>query len=134
MDYQDIENWYFEKVVPGLARDTRKILRIERDGRIVAMGIAKKEGGELKICTVRVLPEYAGSGMGIRIFRDLMTWLGTDKPLLSVNHEKISEFRRIFKYFDFQLTSSHLGIYKPGKVEYFYNESILLSRFFRRIK
>jgi|SRR5471030_28249 len=134
LDYQGIEKWYFKKVVPGLAAGTRKLIRIERDGRIVAMGIAKKEDAELKICTVRVLPEYEGKGIGIRIFRDLMSWLGTSKPLLSVSQDKILDFERIFEYYGFQLTSSHLGIYRTGMVEYFYNETILISAFFNRDK
>lgn len=133
-DYKNIENWYFQKVSPGLARGTRKLLRIESNGRIVAMGIAKKEDEELKICTVRVLPEYAGKGIGVKIFRELMNWLGTELPIITVSQEKALDFERIFAYFGFQLTSSHLNLYRTGMVEYFYNEPMLMGKFFKRFE
>ncbi|MBF0375057.1 MAG: N-acetyltransferase, partial [Alphaproteobacteria bacterium] len=49
-DYPGIERWFADTVVPGLRAETRRLVRIERHGRIAALGIAKDEGGEAKIC------------------------------------------------------------------------------------
>lgn len=122
--YPGIESWFINKVVPGLTNGTRKLFIYRRDGKVVALCIAKKTETELKVCTVRVLPEYAGKGLGIKLFKDAMYWLETDKPHLTVSEERLSDFARIFEYFGYKLTSTRNGLYLPGKVEYFYNESL----------
>ena len=76
-DYPGIERWFTGKVVPGLRSGSRCIVRHDRYGQIAALGIAKAEMGETKICTVRIAPEFAGRGMGIRVFDELTSWLGT---------------------------------------------------------
>lgn len=121
-DYPGIEEWFTYKVVPGLRARTRRIVRIERHGKIAALGIAKAEGSEAKICTVRIAPEFVGRGMGIRIFDDLMSWLGTDRPLATVGETKLAEFQRIFDHYGYRLTSVCNGLYVPDRAEYLFNE------------
>ncbi|WP_136254811.1 N-acetyltransferase [Onishia niordana] len=123
-DYPCIESWYIEKVVPGLRNGTRKIERVERNGKLVALGIAKHEEGEKKICTVRVLPEYFGRGMGVRVFESLMSWLGTDLPHATVSEDKLPAFDKLFTKMGYNLTSTESGLYREGKVEYKFNETI----------
>src|SRR5690349_14109214 len=67
-DYPGIEDWYYRKVVPGLRDGRRLLLRIERHGQLVGLGIAKAEEDERKICTVRVAASHFGRGIGVRIF------------------------------------------------------------------
>lgn len=121
--YPSIDRWFINKVVPGLTNGTRKLFIYRRNEKVVALCIAKKTDKELKICTVRVIPEFAGKGLGVKLFKDAMNWLGTDKPHLTVSEDRLSDFTRIFEYFGYKLTSTHNGLYLPGKVEYFYNES-----------
>lgn len=125
--YPGIDGWFINKVVPGLSNGTRKLFIYRRDEKVVALCIAKKSETELKVCTVRVIPEYAGKGLGIKLFKDAMNWLETDKPHLTVSEERLSDFTRIFEYFGYKLTSTHNGLYLPGKVEYFYNEPLSLK-------
>ncbi|MDI9849978.1 N-acetyltransferase [Rhodoblastus sp. 17X3] len=120
-DYPDIRSWFVEKVVPGLRCGSRHIVRIDRNNKIVALGIAKAEE-ETKICTVRVAPEFAGRGMGIRVFENLMSWLGTDRPLATVSENKLADFQRIFDHYGYRLTSVHTGLYRPGRSEFVFNE------------
>jgi hypothetical protein len=120
--YPGIEKWFLSKVVPGLDEGTRRLVRLERHGQLVALGIGKNELDEKKICTVRVAPEYAGRGLGIRIFDSLMGWMGTDQPHATVSEEKLPEFEEIFSHYGFRLTSTVRGKYYPDKVEYFFNE------------
>lgn len=121
-DYPNIESWYLKKVLPDLRDNTRKMIVIERHGRIVAIGIGKDSCSEKKICTVRVSPEYAGKGLGIRIFGDLMDWMGCQRPHLTVSQPKLALFERIFEHYGYCQTSAHLGLYVPKRVECFFNE------------
>ena len=122
-DYPGIEAWYRAKVVPGLRTGTRTLKRVERDGRLIGLGIAKTELGEFKICSVRVDPTYANRGVGVRIFDGLLKWLNVDRPFLTVSAGKLPKFERIFSYYGFNVTSVYKGLYVPHSCELGYNEA-----------
>jgi GNAT superfamily N-acetyltransferase len=122
-DYPGIARWFTDKVVPGLHLGSRFLLPIERQGELVGLGIAKKEAGEHKICTVRVAPSHAGRGIGIRLFDGLLNWLDDDRPHLTVSAAKLPLFERIFDYYSFDITSAREGLYVPRAVELGYNEA-----------
>lgn len=121
--YPGFEKWYADKVVPGVMLGTRRLTIIEREGVIAGVGIAKNELGEKKLCTIRVNAAYEGRGIGVRIFDDLLDWLGTDRPLATVSEEKMPAFERIFSRQGFVLTSVGNGVYRPGRLEYYFNET-----------
>lgn len=121
-DYPGIDLWFQHKVVPGERLGTRYVFRVERNGRLAALGIAKNELGEKKICTVRVHPSYFGSGLGIRVFDNLLHWLQTDRPHLTVSEAKLPLFQRIFDYYGFEQTSATPDLYQNGSIEFGYNE------------
>ena len=123
-DYPDIELWFRSKVVPGLRFGTRSLLRVERQGELVGLGIGKREPQEKKICTVRVASHYAGRGVGVRLFDGLLKWLDTDKPHLTVSEQKLTAFERIFDWYGFDLTSVQIGKYKPNCKELGYNDDV----------
>lgn len=120
-DYPGIDIWFRTKVVPGLRVGTRTLWRVERDGHLAGLGIAKFEAGERKICTVRVAPAYVGRGIGVRIFDGLLRWLDVDKPHLTVSSSKLPVFERIFDWYGFNLTSIEDGRYVPHASEFGYN-------------
>lgn len=122
--YPQIGRWFNTKVVPGVWNGTRHIVRIERDGQLIAVGIAKKEGNEHKICTIRVAPAYEGKGFGIRVLNSLMEWLDTNLPLATVSEENMPCFERIFARYGFMLTSVENGLYRPGKLEFVFNHPL----------
>ncbi len=123
-DYPDIQNWYVTKVVPGLRQGTRFLLPVHRDGELVAVGIAKNDGFERKICTVRVAPQYAGRGLGLRVFDGLLKWLDDDHPGLTVSATKFPVFERIFDWYGFKLTGVENDLYVRGRQEFGYNHAI----------
>jgi hypothetical protein len=127
-DYPGLETWFRSKVVPGLKDGTRRLLRIERDDQLAGLGIAKLEPEERKICTVRIAQSYVGRGIGLRIFDDLLKWLDTDRPHLTVNDRNLVAFTRIFDYYGFNLTSIRNGMYVPNRSELSYNEAYVLQR------
>ena len=122
-DYPGIDSWFVSKVAPGLLTGTRTMLRAERDGRLVGLGIAKCEAGEKKICTVRVAPSHAGRGIGVRLFDGLLRWLDTDRPHLTVTEGRLPAFERIFDHYGFSVTSVRDGLYVPHVRELGYNEA-----------
>jgi|APTNR8051073442_1049403.scaffolds.fasta_scaffold01577_11 hypothetical protein len=119
--YPGISHWFVNKVTPYIGI-SRCLVMIERHGEIVALGIAKNEEREKKLCTIRVAPDYEGRGMGLRVMDNLMQWLNTDLPLATVNEEKMPAFERVFCSYGFCLTSVVNGLYREGKLEFFFNE------------
>ena len=122
-DYPGLETWYAEKVITGLREGTRLVKCVERDDQLVAIGIAKRESLENKICTVRVSPEFFGRGIGVRLFDNLLEWLEDPAPHLTVNEKKLPLFERIFERYDFNMTSGRTGVYLPGATELGFNEA-----------
>lgn len=127
-DYPDIQSWFVNKVVPGLRTGTRFLLPVHRDGKLVAVGIAKNDGFERKICTVRVAPHHAGRGLGLRVFDGLLKWLDDDRPGLTVSATKLPAFERIFDWYGFRLTGVENGLYVPGRQEIGYNDAIFAKK------
>jgi hypothetical protein len=126
-DYPGFERWYLTRVIPGLHDETRQIVRVERDGKLVGVGIAKKDGIESKICTVRIAESHFGRGLGLRIFDSLLNWLGTQHPHLTVSERKLPAFERIFDYYKFRMTSAQTGLYVQNVLEFAYNEPASVS-------
>ncbi|MGV2111673.1 GNAT family N-acetyltransferase [Agrobacterium salinitolerans] len=127
-DYPDIQSWYVNKVIPGLRIGTRFLLPVHREEKLVAVGIAKNDGFERKICTVRVAPHHAGRGLGPRVFDGLLKWLNDDQPGLTVSATKLPAFERIFDWYGFKLTGVENGLYVPGKQEIGYNDAIFKKK------
>lgn len=124
-DYPNIQDWYCDKVVPGLRLGTRFLLPVHREGELVGVGIAKNDGSERKICTVRVAPHHFGRGLGLRIFDGLLKWLDDDRPHLTVSATKLPAFERIFDWYGFDFTGAEADVYVPGKRELGYNGAFL---------
>lgn len=122
-DYPDIETWFVAKVVPGLRGGTRSLLRVERDGRLVGLGIAKNEGGERKICTLRVAPERNGRGDGLRLMDAMLAWLDEDRPHFTVAETRLPVFERIFERYGFARSWRRRGLYLPERTELGFNQA-----------
>lgn len=126
--YPGFQGWFVTKVLPNVGT-TSQISVMERYGEIIAVGIAKNEGGEKKLCTVRVAPAYIGRGYGLRLMDNLLDWMDTDQPIATVSEEKMPDFERIFAHYGFRLTSVNNGLYRPGKVEFMFNQPKILLPF-----
>ncbi len=92
------------------------------DNKLAAIAIIKRTLGENKICNLTVLNDYKNRGIGIKLIKRCFRELGTKKPFFTISEEKLPEFAKIIKYFDFKKSRSVYGLYRKNKVEYFYNE------------
>ncbi|WP_187647748.1 GNAT family N-acetyltransferase [Nitrosophilus labii] len=120
--YPKFDLWYFGKVLPGLSFQNRKFLIEKRDTDIAGIAIIKHSLNEKKLCTLRVIDNYQNRGIGIKLFERAFEELETDKPFLTVSEEKYEQFKRIFDYYGFKMTSKKKGLYRKDKYEYFFNE------------
>lgn len=118
--YPDFKYWYFKKVLPDIFSNKRDFIFENRDNNIVGLSLVKYD--EKKLCTLKVFEEYQNKGLGLKLFEKSFEKLDTDKPFLSVSQEKYEEFKKLFNYYKFELTSVKTGLYRDNKLEYFFNE------------
>lgn len=119
--YPKFNHWYREKVIPGLTSGEREIILKFSDQRLAGIAILKISESERKLCCLRVLDEFHGSGVGVHLFRDSFDRLGTSKPLLSVASEQAEKFERIFTFFGFQKVAEYPGMYRKNNTETSFN-------------
>jgi len=119
--YPKFSEWYFQKVVPDLALGRRQTITEVRGGNVVGTAIVKLSE-ELKLSTLKVSHNYENRGIGLKLFEKSFELLDTKKPFLTVSEERLPLFQKVFKYYDFELTSVHKDIYRIGKKEFFFNE------------
>ncbi|WP_155741686.1 GNAT family N-acetyltransferase [Burkholderia territorii] len=119
--YPDFGRWYAGKVTPGLYSGERKVLFREISGTLAAVAIVKDASEEKKLCCLRVMPAFQGSGLGIKMFEEAFELLETNRPLLTVAEEKLPQFERVFDYFNFERGGKYLDFYRKNKAEYSFN-------------
>lgn len=120
--YPNFQKWFYNKVIPDVLEDKRKILLEIRNNEIAGIAIVKNTPEEKKLCTLRVTDKYQNKGIGLKLFERAFVELNTSKPFLTVSEEKYKEFEKIFKYYGFKLTNQIKDYYRKGKSELFFNE------------
>jgi len=118
--YPGFGQWYWTKVASGLRDGSRRIF-VEGNNEITGVVIAKRSRAERKLCTVWIAPQFAGQGLGTRLMRNAMSWLGTTRPLITVPEERLAEFQPSFTRWRFSLHQVADSLYRPGHLEYIYN-------------
>jgi len=119
--YPNFQNWYYNKVVPDILNNKRDFIFENRNDKIVGLALIKYE--EKKLCTLKVFDEYQNRGYGLKLFENSFDKLETNKPFLTVSEEKYLEFKKVFEYYGFELTSIQKDLYRSEKLEYFFNET-----------
>lgn len=119
--YPNFDQWFFQKVVPGVICGERSIFIEQRSTSIAGILILKHTLEEKKLCTLRVRPEYESLGLGLRLFETAFEVLGTEKPLLSVSEDAHPKFARLFNHFNFMQHQAYLGKYLPLRKELAFN-------------
>jgi len=119
--YPNFQEWFYNKVIPDVVCGEREIITEIRDNDIVGVSIIKKNH-EKKLSTLKVMDNFQNKGLGLKLFEKSFNILETEKPFLTVSEEKLVEFKKVFKYYNFELTSVHEDLYRVGKKEYFFNE------------
>lgn len=119
--YPEFHAWLANRVLPGLYSGERKMLLEYIQGELAGIAIIKESAEEKKLCCIRVLPKFQGSGIGVRLMKRCFEALDTQNPLVTVSEENIYMFNRLFNYFGFELGGTYKDIYRPEKTEYSFN-------------
>lgn len=119
--YPSFDNWLESKVIPGLLIGERKIILEHHRGEFAGLAIVKDDGLEQKLCCLRVLPLYQGTGAGLKLFERSFEALQNEAPLLSIAEEQTDTFKKIFTYFGFELAKKYHNYYRPLKDELSFN-------------
>ena len=119
--YPGFEDWFWNKVVPGVINEEDKIIIGLKNGNMVGVSMLKNHG-EKKLRALRVNDIYQKRGYGLYLIDKSLEILGTDKPLVSVSEEMINEYSRIFiNRYNFSMTHVYKGLYRKGILEYEFN-------------
>jgi len=124
--YPEFAQWYKSKVLLGLATGERTILMSETGNLLSGIAILKHSETEKKLCCLRVLKPFEGSGVGLRLFDEAFDVLGTTKPLLSISEEQRPKFSRVLNHFGFECAQEYDGLYREKKIEYSFNGLLLV--------
>jgi GNAT superfamily N-acetyltransferase len=119
--YPGFDEWLEKKVLPGLMSGERSILLEYRRGDLSGLAIVKDDESEQKLCCLRVLPPYQGTGVGLKLFERSFEVLNNDSPLLSIAEEQLVVFRKIFQYYGFEFAKIYPDYYRPFKAELSFN-------------
>ena len=119
--YPSFDQWFYNKVVPGVLNSNRQIILEVIDKRLAGISIIKNSF-EKKISTIMVNDNFQGRKVCYKLFQRSFEALNTDKPFCTVSEEKLPEFQNVFNYYGFKLTSVHESLYRKGKTEYYFNE------------
>jgi len=126
--YPDFDNWYWDKVVPGIMLGTDKIIMAEKKGELVGISLIK-DGDEKKLRALRIDPKFQKSGAGLYLIDESLKILNCDKPMATVAEEMFHQYSRIFvERYDFNLSHVYKGLYRKGKLEYTFNEEKTLTQ------
>ena len=120
--YPNFNDWYWDKVVPGIMLGSDKIIMAEKKGELVGISLIK-DGDEKKLRALRINPKFQKTGAGLYLIDESLKQLNCDKPMATVAEEMFHDYSRIFiERYDFNLTHVYKGLYRPGKLEYTFNE------------
>ncbi|WP_342051589.1 MULTISPECIES: GNAT family N-acetyltransferase [unclassified Cupriavidus] len=119
--YPEFDKWYNQKVLPGIQSGERSIILTYSSQALSGLAIVKRTDTEKKLCCLRVVPGFQGSGSGLKLFEKAFDILETTSPLLSVAEERLSVFEKLFDYYGFELARHYRDIYRPQKSEFSFN-------------
>lgn len=125
--YPDFNNWYWDKVVPGVLLGEDKLIVMKKNEQVAGVSILK-DREEKKLRCLRISPEFQQKGMGLYLIDESLKVLDSDKPLCSVSEEMMHDFSRIFiNRYEFDLTHVYNNLYRKGKLEYEFNGTKFLK-------
>lgn len=122
-EYPEFEEWFHNKVMPGLYNGTR-IMCIAKDDTDNMVGILILKPSENKICTLKVPKEFQGKGIGNLLMEKAFEILGTAEPMIAISESHIEEFKGLLDHYRFKLIAVYHGYYGNGKREYSFNGTL----------
>lgn len=120
-EYPDYKEWYKTKQIPGIYENTRNIIIAHINDRIVGFISLKKTEDEKKICTFYVEKGFRRNQIGSILMNKAVEYLEEEKPLITMPIEKIHEFIRISKKYNWEITDIKENLYRLDSKEIILN-------------
>lgn len=121
-EYQGFNTWYNNLFFTGYDLcNNREIVLCEIDYKIAAVAILKNSSMEKKVCTFRVAKEYQHQGIGHELMERSFELLKTDKPMITLHKNKLSQFSKLLDYYNFSLEQTKKHYYNIFSTELVYN-------------
>ena len=127
-DYPNYKNWYFEKQLSSIKDDERNIFFIrnpKNKNEIIAVSSLKRNNEEKKICTLYVIKEFRGLGIGSKLIEKSLKWLNTKNPVFTFPDYKLEIFKPIIEKYNWELTEVIDNLYNEGIKELCFNGKTL---------
>ena len=118
--YPSIEEWWMNRVLPGLKNRERVCQLIMAKDQIAALSIIKNSSKSSKLCTLRVREEYRSSGFGQSLLRFAFERFLSNKcesVHYTISDEMMVECGDFFTPYGFKLSSWNRNRYVKGKDE-----------------
>lgn len=130
-EYSNFREWYYKKVVSGLASKERLIYAV-MDNETIAAVLILKDADEKKICTLRVAENYRNQGIATALLKVAFKELQCARPIITVSSYHIDEFKSLLEKNGFVLYKEYMDYYKQGIVEYAFNGPLNETIAFKR--
>ena len=114
--YPGYKDWFSKQII-GCFKNERTILYTKDNDKISGVIFLKKDNNESKICTLYVLPEYRKNDIATKLIEASFEYLGTSKPLATVNSSKLEMFSKIINKYDWKISKKIDNIYNDGETE-----------------
>lgn len=118
--YPEFNKWWDVKIISEITNGRRMVCAAYYNG-ILAGIMVLKNAEEKKICTLYVLPEYRGQGIGTFLVRLAIQTLGTTKPIITVPEPVYDCFDIFLGSFGFRESARYPDYYVEGVTEIVYN-------------
>lgn len=130
-EYSNFREWYYGKVIPGLA-SAERLIYVVMDNETIAAALILKNSDEKKICTLRVAENYRNQGIATALLKIAFKELQCAKPIITVSSYHIDEFKSLLEKNGFVLYKEYMNYYKPGIMEYAFNGPLNETIAFKR--
>lgn len=121
-DYPDYEEWFWDKQVRGLFDGNRDIIVAIKNNKVIGISNIKNTLEEKKICTLTVDKRYRMKTIGSKLVDISTLMLGTTTPVITMSMDKLSDFSRIIKKYNWEITGVKKELYKEDVYEVIIND------------
>ena len=124
-DYPDYRGWFLNKQVPGIYDGSRNIIVAHVNNQTVGFVSLKRDANEKKICTFYISKSFRKNKVGSILALKAIEWLEYDKPLITIPTDKLGDFIRIAKRYNWEVTDIKDGLYRTNNPEIILNGAIM---------
>lgn len=135
-EYRQFDKWYDSLFDEDnhLIKGREIIICEDLHGIILGVAILKNSMTEKKICTLRVGEKFQYQGIGTQLVKMSIDELGVEKPMITINKNKLKQFKKLFDKYNFELTQTKKHYYGIFNTELVFNGTLPDKKLFNNFK